>query len=674
MTELAAEFERLDAILALDAERFRATRTRSADRFDGLYIDDSEADALLVPDCRPPAPIPPPPTAGPLADLANLFQLNGFERDVLLLAAAPEFERRYQTLYAYLQNDATRKHATAGFALRLFSRNRDERWAYRRFFEDNRDLLSNRLIRFVDDPHDRDPSLPGRMFRLYPRIAGILSGQTTSDPQIASYARVITPKTAFRDLEFPAGLKDRFERITAAIGYGGLVSLRGHTPLGKQRIAECVANRLGKKLVIYDSADTPLSEHGAILRRECRLLDAALYAGSANRAFAAELAHAPFPIVVSAELSEPVWESQRSFHIDLEVPGAASRLKIWRRFLNGAAAGNGLDAEVPALAGKFCFDAAQIQQAVEGARNLALLRDGIPAVTATDLNSAARAQSSDGLRKLARKVPARFAWDDLVLPARTRRQLREIVDAVRLRHTVAAEWQFESKTGANPGISVMFSGVSGTGKTMAASILANELKLDLFKIDLAGVVSKYIGETEQNLDRIFNEAQNSSGILFFDEADALFGKRSEVKDAHDRYANIEVAYLLQKMEDFSGLAILATNFSRNLDTAFQRRIQHVVEFPFPEPADRETIWRRMFPEAAPRDPTIDFTFLARQFEFSGGNIRNAVLAAAYLAAAEGRPISMDHLIQATGREYQKMGKLPSRGDFREHFDSIREKV
>jgi len=220
----------------------------------------------------------------------------------------------------------------------------------------------------------------------------------------------------------------------------------------------------------------------------------------------------------------------------------------------------------------------------------------------------------------------------------------------------------------------MFSGVSGTGKTMAASIVARELALDLYKVDLAGIVSKYIGETEKNLDKVFNEARNASEILFFDEADAIFGKRSEVKDAHDRYANIEVAYLLQKMEEFPGLAILATNFGRNLDTAFQRRLQHVVEFPFPEIADREAIWRGMFPAAAPRDENIDFGFLARQFELSGGNIRNAVLAAAYLAAAESRPIAMDHLIQATGREYQKMGKLPSRGDFREHYDSIRERA
>jgi Winged helix domain, variant/ATPase family associated with various cellular activities (AAA) len=674
MNDLDREFERLDAILAFHIEHFRATREQSADRFGGLYIDDRDADNALKPGEDSHAFIPAPPTESPLADLANRFQLAPFERDVLLLAAAPEFDERYQTLYGYLQNDATRRHPSAGFALRLFSRTRAERWVNRRYFEDNRDLLSNRLIRFVEDPHDHDPSLPARQFRIFPRIAGILSGQKASDPQVAGYARVITPGTAFRDLVLPADLLDRFNRIAMAIRHGGLLHLRGHTPQGQRKIAESVAHQLNKKLVVYDYPDTPLAEHGAILRRECRLLDAMLYAETANHTFARELVHAPFPIVVSADAGpRQIWQSQRSFHLEVELPGVASRLKMWRGSLNGA--GQGMETDVTALAGKFCFDAAQIEEAVESARNLAVLRSGdTRGITAADLNDAAREQSSDGLRKLARKVVARHTWEDLILPARTRRQLSEIIDAVRLRHTVNAQWQFESKTGANPGISVMFSGVSGTGKTMAASILAGELKLDLYKIDLARVVSKYIGETEQNLDRIFNEAQNSSQILFFDEADALFGKRSEVKEAHDRYANIEVAYLLQKMEEFSSVAILATNLGRNLDTAFLRRLQHVIEFPFPDANNRELIWKKMFPDGAPRREDIDFTFLARQFEFSGGNIRNAVLAAAYLAAAESCPISMGHLIQATGREYQKMGKLPSRGDFREHFDSIRERV
>jgi SpoVK/Ycf46/Vps4 family AAA+-type ATPase len=274
------------------------------------------------------------------------------------------------------------------------------------------------------------------------------------------------------------------------------------------------------------------------------------------------------------------------------------------------------------------------------------------------------------LQTLAHKCELLFAWEDLVLPDRTLQQLQEVADSVRFRYRVHSEWRFDRKLGKNSGISVLFSGLSGTGKTMAASVLARDLNLELYKIDLASVVSKYVGETEKNLNRIFDEAEYSSAVLFFDEADALFGKRSEVKDAHDRYANIEVAFLLQRMEQFSGLAILATNISRNIDSAFVRRIQHVVEFPFPDPAHRERIWRGMFPEEAPLDVDVDFPFLARQFELSGGNIRNVAAAAAFFAAENDRPISMEHLVRATAREFQKLGKLPSRAEFRGHFDVI----
>jgi SpoVK/Ycf46/Vps4 family AAA+-type ATPase len=206
---------------------------------------------------------------------------------------------------------------------------------------------------------------------------------------------------------------------------------------------------------------------------------------------------------------------------------------------------------------------------------------------------------------------------------------------------------------------------------MASGILARDLSLDLYKIDLSAVVSKYIGETEKQLSQIFHEARSSNAILFFDEADALFGKRSEVKDAHDRYANVEVAYLLQKMEEYEGIVILATNFRRNMDDAFTRRMHYIVEFPFPDADLRERIWKGLFPPNAPLAADVNFAFLARQFEFAGGNIRNIALAAAFLAAEAGHEICMRHFIFATARELQKLGRLPTRSEFREYFDLIR---
>jgi SpoVK/Ycf46/Vps4 family AAA+-type ATPase len=250
-----------------------------------------------------------------------------------------------------------------------------------------------------------------------------------------------------------------------------------------------------------------------------------------------------------------------------------------------------------------------------------------------------------------------------VLPADRLGQLREICNHVKYRDRVYGEWGFDRKLSLGKGLSVLFAGPSGTGKTMAAEIIAGALVLDLYKIDLSTVVSKYIGETEKNLSRIFIEAETSNAILFFDEADALFGKRSEVKDSHDRYANIEIGYLLQRMEEYEGVVILATNFRKNMDEAFVRRLQFTVEFPFPNEEDRRRIWERIWPGDTPRSTELDLDFMARRFELTGGNICNIALAAAFLAADNSNIVDMTHLLHATKREYQKMGKVVSESEF-----------
>jgi SpoVK/Ycf46/Vps4 family AAA+-type ATPase len=286
-------------------------------------------------------------------------------------------------------------------------------------------------------------------------------------------------------------------------------------------------------------------------------------------------------------------------------------------------------------------------------------------VTLADLNAACRLQSSPKLAALAKKIEPHYAWADIVLPTDRLAQLREICDQVRFRARVHEDWGFGRKLALGKGLAVLFAGPSGTGKTMAAEIIAGELGLDLYKIDLALVVSKYIGETEKNLARIFAEAEASNAILFFDEADALFGKRGEVGDAHDRYANLEVAYLLQRIEEYEGITILATNLRKNMDDAFVRRMQFIVEFPFPSERDRLRIWEQVWPASLPRDPALDLAFMARRCEIAGGNIRNVALAAAFLAAADGGVVTNQHLARATRREYQKMGKVVGEGEFGE---------
>jgi SpoVK/Ycf46/Vps4 family AAA+-type ATPase len=243
-------------------------------------------------------------------------------------------------------------------------------------------------------------------------------------------------------------------------------------------------------------------------------------------------------------------------------------------------------------------------------------------------------------------------WDDLILPELQKQTLKQIALQSRYRMKVYESWGFAARGRRGLGLSALFAGPSGTGKTLAAEVLAGELKLDLYRIDLSAVVSKYIGETEKNLKQVFDAADGGGAMLLFDEADALFGKRAEVKESHDRYANIEVGYLLQRMENFLGLAILTTNFKSSLDKAFQRRLRFTVDFPFPDVAQREAIWARIFPDATPTEG-LDYRLLG-QLNMTGGNIRNIALNAAFLAAADRGPVAMEHLLQATRQEAIKV--------------------
>jgi SpoVK/Ycf46/Vps4 family AAA+-type ATPase len=286
-----------------------------------------------------------------------------------------------------------------------------------------------------------------------------------------------------------------------------------------------------------------------------------------------------------------------------------------------------------------------------------------------ELFAAARIASGQPLAGLARKLEPRHTWDHLVLPADPMAQLREVCCQARNRQVVLGDWGFDRRLSLGKGLGVLFCGPPGVGKTLAAEVIANELELDLYKITLANVISKYIGETEKNLERIFTAAGNSNAILLFDEADALFGKRSEVRDSHDRYANIEIAYLLQKMEEYEGISILATNLRQNLDEAFLRRLSFVVQFPFPEEDYRQRIWKGIWPETAPLATDVNFDYLARQFKLTGGNIKNIALAAAFLAADDGGQVTMGHLLQAARREHVKMGMTLSEADFRLSVDA-----
>jgi SpoVK/Ycf46/Vps4 family AAA+-type ATPase len=334
--------------------------------------------------------------------------------------------------------------------------------------------------------------------------------------------------------------------------------------------------------------------------------------------------------------------------IDVEKPTAPEQRAAWRSVLGDSA--ERLNGQVEQLVTQFNLGTDAIRTA--WAESAGRADDAGPAELGRALWEACRGQARPRLDDLAQRIASGATWDDLVLPEPQRRVLRDVAAHVRQRATVYERWGFGRQGSRGLGISALFAGASGTGKTMAAEVLGNELALDVYRIDLSSVVSKYIGETEKNLRRIFDAAEEGGAILLFDEADALFGKRSEVKDSHDRYANIEVSYLLQRMECYRGLAILTTNLKSAIDAAFLRRIRFVVQFPFPDASQRAEIWRRVFPADAPTDG-VDVERLAR-LNVAGGNIRNIALHAAFGAADAGEPVRMTHLLRAARSEYAKL--------------------
>lgn len=365
----------------------------------------------------------------------------------------------------------------------------------------------------------------------------------------------------------------------------------------------------------------------------------------------------------------PIRAQLRRLAVEIEIPSPTEegRIRLFRAFLGGLELGDGLTVEE--LAAKFRFEPRQIEQACRQAAGLTRLAGG-SAISSREMHRCCYHQVVHKLGELASQVRPAFCWEDVVMPEDQKKLLQHAVSHIRFRHKVYGQWGFDRKIAYGRGLSILFAGAPGTGKTMCAQVIANELNMEMYKINISQIVSKYIGETEKNLQAVFTEARRSNCVLFFDECDALFGKRSEVKDAHDRNANVEVAYLLQQIEEYDGVCILATNLLGNIDEAFMRRITYVIRFPFPDPAMREEIYRRTMPPEAPVSEDINWAFLAEKFELSGGHIKNIVLSSAFLAALEDQPIGMSHLLRSAVGEMKKNDIVVVWEELREYADLL----
>jgi SpoVK/Ycf46/Vps4 family AAA+-type ATPase len=719
LEHILAELERLDLLIRAQVARVREL-SEGDHEFQGLCISEEEVNALLV----RPAGLPEwaagdaaSPASGlrhgldglvadikrrkiesrrcgvtlRLDELARLFRLTSFDVDVLLVCLAPELDLRYERLYAYLQDDVTKKRPSVDLVLNLLCPTFEAKLAARQRFADGAPLLDQRLVHLFDDPSHHRPPLLSRYLKLDDRVVNYLLDDDRLDARLEAYAGAIPPRATVEALPLPVDIKQRLT-LLARDGRcrekATVLLFQGPYGVGKQAAAEALCRELGLGLLTVDlnrSAKGEQSEFETIVGlavREALLSGAALYwdgidvvFGDGKEAWRDALLRwlAGYP-GMSFLAGETAWEPANSLReigfvrIEFRRPDAAERTRLWTEALNGdlaeATGPAGTAVDPRELAGKFRFTGGQIRDAAASARNLARWRNPEDArVTNDDLNAACRLHCNQKLATLARKISPRYGWDDIVLPADQRRRLREICNHVKYRSVVYEQWGFGRKVALGKGLNVLFSGPPGTGKTMAADIIAGALALDLYKIDLSSVVSKYIGETEKNLAKIFAEAESSNAILFFDEADALFGRRSEVRDAHDRYANIEISYLLQRVEEYEGVVILATNRNKDMDEAFVRRLHFSIEFPFPAEADRRRIWQGIWPNETPLSPDLDLDLMARRFEIPGGNIRNIAVAAAFLAADDGGAITTSHLLRAIRREYQKMGKVVAEDEF-----------
>ena len=677
MREAKADSSRLadlDHRLRTEFDRFRASGSEPADMFRGLYIDESDVDGLLGAQ---------PSQSGSVVDEERLrwtqstFGLEDFEMAVFLAAAAPEIEPSYERIFAFLQDDITKKRPTVGLLLRLLCASQAEAADRRRTFHPTAPLFTTGLVNLGDSQTGADTSLLNTPLRVDERIVGFLLGLDLIDQRLLAY-------TEYDPAPKPSRISTRIsDRVTTAARAGDLLVLNGQPSIGKRQAAILYAQTRAIGLLTVDVAGLIRSQASSpsqavrLVFREAMLLSAAVYFAAANSFWADDDKTAAAERTLETLLQSstvacvmggpnaweapPVLGGRPTVRTRVPMPGAGERRVIWQEELEGQGVNSAdLEQQVASNAASFRLSAGQIRQAVQVAGVLAEL-DRDPASQPRHLVAGARAVSSRQLATLAQEVIPKAGWDHLILPDDSVAQLREVCSAVRNGARVMEEWGFERRLTGGRGVTALFAGVSGTGKTMGAEVIAGELGLAMFRINLATTVSKWIGETEKNLDRIFEAAWDSNAILFFDEADALFGKRSEVKDSHDRYANLEISYLLQKMEAYEGVAILATNMRHQIDDAFLRRITFHVIFPFPEEVERARIWTAVWPPELPRDPDVDFARLAH-VKLAGGNIKNVVMSAAHLAAAVNRSVRMSDLTHAIRREHQKVGKHLAPGE------------
>jgi hypothetical protein len=635
-----------------------------------------------------------------LVRLAELFDLSRLELDALLVCLLPELDGRYRRLFGVLQDDATRTRPSAELVMQTLSSEAPDPAVARQPFLAGSALFANHLLIATGS----DEPLPVRSLRVDDRVVSFLLGGDAPDARLTGLLADAAQVVRWDDLTADP---DQVRRLRTWADWwcerwgptaGAVWLLHGPLENGQLPAARTLCTALDTPLLAVNTGRALRSPAGwelivDLCYREARLRGAALYWRDCPA-----LLHPEQPPELWANLirvaerfagltfleSATAWEPSGRFRdrlflrLDFPAPAYALRRRLWQKYLPPAGAfeppSPDRDRLAEALANAFHLTEGGILDAVAAAQALALARDPNSQLLRTeDIYDGCRRQSNQRLMTFARRIVprARLSFDDLILPQASKIQIQELRDRIRLRSQVISGLGFEERMTMGRGFVALFTGSSGTGKTMAAELLAHEQGVELFKVDLSAVVSKWVGVTEQNLSVVFAEAEASNAVILFDECEALFSKRGEVKEARDRWANLEANYLLQRIEEYSGVVILTSNFRQNIDEAFLRRIHAIVEFPFPDAEARARIMLGLFPAGLTPPPAEEIRDLARRAQLSGGSARNVVLDAAYRALAEagtGPPkVAIKHLVLAAAREYQKLGKPITRADFGETY-------
>lgn len=588
--------------------------------------------------------------------------------NVLLAATADPWAARAVRV---AHDDPAGRAPDVGFYVRLLRPGSDELGAIRDALAADGPVRGLELIRLGPGAEEErgegetEGAIWSRPVELAPTVVSHALGRAQPPEVLHDHMEARAPSVDWNDLWVSPEHRQEFRALGGELEELRLV-LYGPEGVGKRSVAEALAAQQGRSLVVVeDEVFDRDPRHVDLVRREVWLREALLYVDSNAREqsppWAEELVRGlrelSLPVVIGATTRQDWHDRLPSWTVfrHLRRPAASERVELWRAALRDVAAAPDLD--VDRLARTWTLTPAGIAQAVASAQASAQRRNPVrPVVGWDDLEAACRRRVVSRLSTLGSRIPLGFAWSDLILPQTPREQLEEFIAYARQTSMLFDRWGFDRKMPYGRGVAALFNGPPGTGKTMAASIVASELGLELYRIDVSQVTSKYVGETEKNLAQVFAEAQDSGVVLLFDEADALFTKRTDVQSSVDRYANLEVNFLLQKMEDFDGVTLLTTNFDKNLDQAFRRRIKFHVHFPFPDEPTRERLWSSMVPEEMPLSDDVEWNLLG-EYELAGGHIRNAILRAAVRAAEENRSVTHEDLEQAAVRESVALGRV-----------------